>query len=199
MALKFFWRCETTTLDGTADFSSGDTTATANGAVSLDAAAGLVGTLGILCAANQHYRFDTASIANRLVGAMAGWIRLTSNPSGIASLFMVRGTSASDFYYIGTGGNWSTDTGEMRLVSSSTDTGGGSTTIVTSGAALSLNTAYFIVAKWDQANSLRRIEIYNSDGSLRSSAENTSAYVAPLDLTLSTGIRFGESSGTTGG
>ena len=32
MALRFFWRCESTTLDGTDDYSAGDTTATANGA-----------------------------------------------------------------------------------------------------------------------------------------------------------------------
>lgn len=199
MSLKFFWRCDSDPLDGTDDFSAGDTTPTAQGTPSLDAGAANIGSTGILfTAGNTHYRFDTASIANRQTGALAFWFRIPTAPGAIAVLAMMRGISASDYVFIAVNGTVGSGTGELRFSSRSTDTGGGAeVTITTSGANLTTNTWYFCVIQWDDGADSRRVAVYDASGALIDETIDAGAWVAPLDLTLSTGIRIGEAAGVS--
>lgn len=204
MALRFFWRCEGTTLSGTDDYSIGDTSATANGTpgASIDPAAALVGSNGILVTAgNNHFRFDNTAGASQIVdrsaGAVAFWFRIDTNPAALLPLFMVRGANANDYiaFYANTGFN--TSTGVCRLQYRSTDTGGATVNVIATGTGLAEDTTYFGIIAWDQPNSLAGIWIYDSGGSLLQSATSSAAIVAPLDLNLNTGLRIGESTGSS--
>ena len=46
-------------------------------------------------------------------------------------------------------------------------------------------TWYGVVVRWDQVNSLRRLEVYDSAGALIEAVENTSAFVAPISCARS--------------
>jgi hypothetical protein len=201
MALRFFWRCESTTLDGTDDYSASDTTATANGAVSLDAGASRVGTNGILVGGGgQHYRFDNTTIGNDLTteGSMAFSYRVTANPAGLADFGVIlRGAGSNDYFKTRIVNSYTGDAGTVRFVTRSSDTGGAEVSLNPSSGANALADAtwYGVVVRWDQVNSLRRLEVYDSAGALIEAVENTSAFVAPISFTSSTGIRIGEDSG----
>jgi hypothetical protein len=200
MALRFFWRCEGTTLDGTHDFTAGDSTATVQGTVSIDAAAANIGSNGILVGAgNSHYRFDNtdgaSQIVNRSEGAIAFWFRITTNPSGLAPILQARGINANDYIAFQLNNGFATDTGIARLQYRSTDTGNpGTVNVIATGTGMSLNTWYFGVIKWDAATGTA-IEVYNSSGTLIQSATSAGAFVAPLDFNLNTGLRIGEAAG----
>lgn len=198
MALTFFWRCESETLDSTHDFSAGDDTASAFGTIALDSAAARVGTNGILVSnTNTQYRFNPASIFDRLEGSAAFSFRLTANPSGISSMLFVRGASFNDYLMLAAVNDFSAGSGTVRFVLRSTDTGGEEITVLATGNGLSLNTWYGGVIRWDQANSLLRVEIYDNSGTLVASGERTEAFVAPLDFNENAGFRIGEAAGST--
>lgn len=198
MALTFFWRCEGETLDATHDFTAGDNSATVQNSVSISNTAAIVGSNGILIGAgNSHYRFDGASIVSglRAEGAYGFWFRLTSH-TGTPALTIIRGVSANDFYTVLTSGNWTAGTGNITFQRRSSDTGGAQVSITTDSGNLAINQTYFVVVRWDQPNSLSTVEIYNSSLTLIDSATNNSAFVQPLDLNTTAGIRIGEASGT---
>ena len=201
MALRFFWRCEGTTLDGTHDYSASDTTATANGSVSIDAAAARVGSNGILVAAGgQHYRFDNTTIGNDLTteGSMAFSFRVTANPAGLSDFGVkLRGAGSNDYFQTRIVNSYTGNAGQIRFVTKSSDTGGTEVSLTPSSAGNALEDAvwYGVVVRWDQVASLRRLEIYDVDGVLIEAVDNTSGFVAPISFTSTTGIRIGEDSG----
>jgi len=61
--------------------------------------------------------------------------------------------------------------------------GTGTSNLVTTGAAITNNNWFFILARWDQANNDRRVEVYNNSMTLVDSVEDTStAFTAPPAL-----------------
>src|SRR5688500_7419965 len=105
MALNFFWRCEGTTLDGTHDFSAGDTTATATNTPAISATAAKIGSNGALFdSGSDRYAFTPTSIISTTAGAVGFWLQFpTAFPaSGGAYVFYSQGTNSNDYIRIET-------------------------------------------------------------------------------------------------
>lgn len=196
MALKFFWRCEGTTLDGTHDYSIGDTTATANGTPTISATAARIGSNGVLIDASEWYEFDTPdTIVNRLTGSAAFWFQCpTAFPSsGQVIGFYSRGATFENSISVRMSG-----TDELNLRIDST-TGPVEQSLLTTAANIAVGNWYFVVVRWDQPNNDRCIEVYDTSGTLIQKVEDTStAYTAPTELNDSGGgLRYGNVSGST--
>jgi hypothetical protein len=204
MSLRLFWRCEGTTLDGTHDYSAlaGTITPAVQGTVSINSAAARIGSNGILIgAANSHFRFDNSAGAsqyvNRLAGAVGFFFRVTDDPSALTAIFNARGINASDFIALQINNALNSAAGIARLSIGSTDTGGATVHVIATGTGLAENTWYWGEIAWDQPNSERGVWIYDTTRTtLLQSATSNAAFVAPLDLNLSTGLRVGEVFGT---
>lgn len=165
MALTFFWRCETETLDGTHDYSAGDTTAAPTSLVELSASAARVGSLGINTPSSEdYYTFDSASIFSTSQGALGFWFNAQTWLDA-AHLVWFYGTSPNDNLRIETANT-------NEILGRINRNGIGTKLIVTTDADLSTGTWYFIIARWHTANNDFRIEIYNNDLSLRTSIED---------------------------
>ena len=195
MALTFFWRCEGTTLDATHDFSAGDTTAESAFTPSIGSAAGMVGTNGIVVDSfGDQYVFDTTSgLANRLVGSM-GLLFRYSSWAGSSVIFKVVGSSSAYQYGIMLAGS-----DEVRFYVG--DPEGSNVSVVTTAANLASGTIYGIIGRWDQANSLLRIEVYSDPlgtPTLIEGVTNSSGFTAPADLVAEGGMRLGDASGLAG-
>lgn len=181
MARTFYWRCEGTTLanNGTDDLWASDNTATAIGSPAIGSGAARVGSNGIVISeGSEGYWFDITGLCSRLLGNVGLWFRFSgSYPAG--TLFEISDDSNTAHHIrLST-----TGTDELRMSVRNPDVGP-PVTLDTTAANLAADTWYFIVAKWDQANSDRRIEVYNSDMSLRHAVENTStAYDPPTTVT----------------
>lgn len=169
MALTFFWRAEnSTTLDGTHDYSAGDTTATANNAIEFSSAQAAVGTYSIL--ANQgveYYWFDSASIFSVSQGSAGFWFRITSFTAGATLMDFYDASEVGSSIYVETTG---TDELRMRI----SRVGQGVTDIATTTANIAVDTWYFCVIRWHESNQDGRIEVYNSSMALLDSNENLS-------------------------
>lgn len=199
MAIRFFWRGESDTLDATHDYSAGDTTGSSNSGCVCDSTISVVpgNTNSVyVAAASDHFRFDNTGISSDLasVGSAAFAIKITGNPGGAPECGLkLRGSSTTaanvTTTLLNTG--FASNIGQIRFRHA------GTTLIPSSGgSALSLNTLYGVVYRWDQPNSLRRLEIYNSSGSLIEAVENTDAFTAPTwGVQADGGIRVGEDSG----
>ena len=71
--------------------------------------------------------------------------------------------------------------------------GGANVTLATTAADLQLNTQYFVVARWDEPNNDRRLEVYDSAGSLITAVEDlTTNYDQPSGINE---LRIGRTSG----
>lgn len=185
MALTFYWRCEGTTLDGTHDYSVGDTTATLVGGAAINSTAGLFGTNGLECPTNGDYaEFSISShdLLRPAEGSIALGFRIVTWLAG-CTLFRTQGTAANDHIRIEMSG-----TDEIAVFCRNSGTG--TTTITSTDWNLSTSTTYFIIVRWHDTNNVFRAECYNSDGSARGTpVEFTSAFSTPVDLTV---IRWGE-------
>lgn len=170
--ITWFWRAESTTLDGTHDYTAGvDTTGTTSGA-SIDASAALVGSNGVLVNASlDDIQFDgETAIHNRLAGSMAFWFRVQTWLAGVSLVYVrdsASGNNRIDVTLQGTSGS-----GDIRLTTRNTSA---TSTLdaFTSGANLAVDTTYFAVVQWDDANNDRRIAVYDSSGTLISENEDT--------------------------
>lgn len=192
MALTFFWRCETETLSGTHDYTAGsDTTATANGSITLDASAARAGSLGILSnASSEQYRFDAeTTVWSRLNGTVAMWVQWST-------------AASAPFAQVGDDSGF-TENITLHLVGSGDlrmridEDGAGQSNIQTSGGLLAANTFYFVTCSWDQPNNSRRIAVYDTSGALVDSATDTStAFTAPVALVGGDRFRIGELAGS---
>lgn len=194
MTIKLFWRCESTTFDGTHDYSAGDSTPTALGSPSISAAAGKVGTNGISCVASvgSHYALDAASIVGP-VGSAGYWYKaVTANPATANIIGLDITGTGNDILAV-----YSNGTDEVQFRNGLD----GSTThnITTSGANLAPDTWYGIIIRWDFSNpasASKKLEVYNSAGTLLSGmpAEITATDLSTSVPSAYTTIRCGRHS-----
>lgn len=193
MAVTFFWRCETETLDATHDFSAGDTTAAANATPSISATAALVGSNGALFdSVGDQYRFLPTSLISPTVGSAALLFHFpTALAANIHGFFFSRGiASSNDNLRIEI-----TATDELALVIRNATAG--SVSLPTTGVNLQTATTYGVVIRWDQPNNKRRIEVYDATGTLIQAVEDlVTAFTAPAALDET--VRFGDFGGMLG-
>lgn len=193
MALTFFWRCEGTTLDATHDLSAGDSSATAQGAVSISSSSPLVGSNSIVVGgAGQHYRFNSGGMLDPANGSMSGVFEITTFGNN-ATLVAIFGADANNFIQVNMVG---TDELALRI---GTATGPVSAAITTTDANLVTGQRYAYVARWHDATNYRRLEVYDTDGVLLDAVEDTATnWVAPTELNGSDRGRLGEATGNAG-
>lgn len=178
MSLTFFSRCEGATLDGTHDYSAGDTTWTLNSAAEFSATGQHIGTNGLYTPSGDDYGIlDATSIVSRLAGTVAFWLRFDTYGGGTVVFDAVGTNAGADYIRLST--NWSNGF-ECRHRSSV----GNNQAISTSSISVTGATRYFVQLHWSAALDSLKLEIYNSSGTLIESVENTSAGLgaAPADI-----------------
>lgn len=194
MAIKLFWRCESTTLDGTHDYSSADNTPTASGSPTIDATAGMVGTNGINSpgSALTSYDLDAASIVGS-IGSVGYWLKfVTAVPTaGSSAGFQLQGVSGTDILAV------YTDASLELAFRHQQDGGTAVNTPKTASANLSADTQYGVIIRWDFSNVAsvsKKIEVYDSSGTLIDSAEVTATDYTTTAPTAQTTLRLGRHS-----
>ncbi len=193
MAVTFFWRCESEALDATHDYSAGDTTATANGAVGISATGAKVGSNGIVTTnAADYYLLDSASIVTIDQGCFGFWIQWKTAMPGIG---LVTGMSildsATGFQAIQVQVA-TVPEDELRLQIKS---GANISYLPTSAAGLSINNWYFVKCAWHLSQDKRLIAVYDSTLTLVEPAtEDTSTDLSTFIPTSVDTIRIGNPS-----
>lgn len=177
MALTLFSRCEGATLDGTHDYSAGDTTWSLNSAAAFNTSGVKVGTNGLNCASSDDYaELSSSSIVDRTAGTLAFWFRIGTwaDTTWIANL---QGTAYNDRINIEL-------YGADELVFRHVANGDHNVILVTTAANLTTGNWYFVQAHWSSSAGDIRLEVYDSSGSLIQAVENLSAGVgvAPADI-----------------
>jgi hypothetical protein len=187
-----FWRCEGTTLSGTDDKSTGDTTAAATGGAVISAAAERIGTNGLLlaaAAATCDFRFDPiAIVVQTSEGAYGCWAYMAGNDID-ANIIVYRDAGANDAIRL------QIDVG--NFVTFQYETGGALSEWIINWHALARDTWYFLIARWDVVGSRQRIEIYDTNGVLIALLQDTDALTACAISDSATGLRFGLSATIT--
>lgn len=190
MSITFFWRCEGTTLSGTDDLPGADTSATAQGSPAINATAALVGSNGIqIDDVFEYYTLNSEdAILNAAAGAVGFWFRAQSFTDD-SDLFQFRFNSGSGQDWVGVSMETTTNN---HLKFQLRTTGVGITTL-DSTHIISVDTTYFVIVKWDNAVSDRRIEIYNSSGTLLQADEDlATGWVTPSEAyPVTDGMQFG--------
>lgn len=200
MALRFFWGLEanSNTL-GSNDYTVGSDSVASDGAgaPTFSGTAAKVGSYGLLSSAgngNKYFSTSSGTVpANRLVGSVGFWARWPSAfpTNGLAVGFRFISATAARRIEM----QWLTGN-QVKLRIGSTS--GGNADLDTSSLSLSTNAWYFFVFRWDQPNSKRAIEVYDSSLSLVGSVSDTSTgFTAPEDLVGANGLVFGNSSSST--
>ena len=168
MALTFFSRCESDTLDGTHDYSAGDTTWTLSSLVEFSTSGVKIGTNGLYTPGGDDYGVLAAtSILAPAAGTVAFWLRFDTYGAG-SVLIEMAGTGGSDYIRLGT--NYANGF-EFRHRSSV----GNNQAISTSSITLTGSTWYFVQMHWSAALDSLHLSIHDSSGSLIEDVENTSA------------------------
>lgn len=186
--VTWFWRAEGTTLSGTDDKSAGDTTATANGGVSISATAAKVGSNGILTTdANDYYEFASASISITSQGAAGGWIQFKTALPGSSNNHPLR---LADSGASTNGLNIGTNTGNDARFRMSR-TGSSDIDLSATNCNFALDTWYFIIVRWHIANDDRKVECYNSSGTLIDSNEDLTTDLSANEPSAHDVIRWG--------
>jgi hypothetical protein len=188
MTILFYWRCESDTLDGTDDESAGDTTAATTNDATYNTSAGLVSGNGILAnavGADARKTFNSASLINPGEGAAGMWLRyVDAQPAAGSSCFVARDSANDNAVRINSG-----DAGEMRLQTESATV---TTNFQSSGANIAPDEKFFVLIRWDQPGSRRRIEIYDDTGTLVSvTQDHSTAFDLPGSISSTTGLRLG--------
>lgn len=203
MSATFFWRCEGTTLDGTDDFSLGDTTASLINSGSISATAVRVGTNGLLAPAtfaggaafnlaNSGIFNGTLTAPSDLVTSFAfsfKWVTSIYGTAGSVIGFKFQGTAANDHLQV------QSTTGGTDLTLRSRNATNGSADLTTAGGVLVADAWYGCVCRVDYANDKRSIEIYNASGTLVDSASDTSTDLSanvPADIKTTAGLVLGQ-------
>ena len=174
MALKFFWRCEGTTLDGTDDYyGAGDNTATVTGAgfTVPSATAAKIGSNGILAPAsitgNAAFTatnlWPSAGTPSGSAGSFAFWFKTVSawtTTDAVVRGLRCIGSTNNDAVRIQTEAS-----ANNRISLALQTTGGGGTyeLPVTSGT-FAADTWYYVVGRWDYANDKAAINVYTDAG-----------------------------------
>lgn len=208
MALKFFWRCESATLvnNGTDDFwaTGGDNTATAGGTnsglLSYSATAKRIGTNGLQIPDGSCWaKFDYANLISPTEGAVAFSFYITtwSQFDAGVPLWKFNGDTADsgdDYLTVWIQGA-SAGSGNAYFRTKSTD-GNNPAAISTTSAGINTGTWYAVIARWKHATNQRRVEVYNSSGTLLGSAGyDGSTTWDDMVLTGTPYVAFGEASG----
>lgn len=200
MALKFYYRFENSgTLDGTHDYSAGDTTATNNGSPTFDGTTFKIGAYaGSYPSASAQHRFDPASIlasggpAGASAGAVGFWFYTTSGRSTDRDLFFfVRGSASSnDCIAVRCGGS-----NTLKLHIRNATNGAAE---LAHGSAISDNAWYFVVVAWDSVTNSRRISLYDAAGAEVGSTvtDTTTNFTNNLPANLTSRFQFGDNTGS---
>lgn len=184
MALRFYWRCESTNLDtGAGDYSGGDTTAQSIGTMpAYNTTAVKVGTNGMYCVASSQSGagFSLADIINGVVAdgstaeasivfSAGWWVNFQS-----AGAIGLVATANHGLRLLGDSNNHieveCASTTALRLSIRST---GQSDKFATLTTALSANTWYGIVVRVDAVNNKFAIELYDASATLIEAVEVT--------------------------
>ena len=203
-ATTFYWRAEGTTLSCTGspcsgdDYTAGtDTSAAATGSPAINATAALVGSNGIqINGPTEFYSLNSEdAMFNAAAGAIGFYIRIQTF-GDTATIIWMRTNSG--------------DTGDRIAVLLSTVTNNhirfrirasGVGTFDLDGPAMSTDTTYFVICKWDQSVNDRRIEVYDTGGShiAGSPVEDlTTGWTNPGEsYPITDGLSFGEVGGTS--
>lgn len=172
MALTLFARCEGETLDGTHDYSAGDTTWAASGGATITSAAARIGSNGMrFVTASDMYTLDAASIVSVNQGAIAFSFRVASWVNGTI-IFDVIGTAANDTLKVEL-------TAGDELLFRHRGSGQLNTTIATTNASLTTGTWYGVVVRWNPTTDARKIEVYNASNTLIEEVESTAEAISP--------------------
>jgi hypothetical protein len=174
MALTFYWRCESGTLDGTHDYSAGDTTATNNNTPTYTTSARLVGSTGngLDITTDARAMFDAASIWTASQGAVGFWVQTTDFSLDSSRKCFALTEASSGFpvrIYLTGAGSGSTD-----VTAYTNDARTGQATIATSGVAMATGSKYFVTFQWNTSTNSRRVAVYNSSLTLINANEDTS-------------------------
>lgn len=177
MALTLYARCEGATLDGTHDYSAGDTTWTLLSAAAFNTSGAKIGTNGLNCPSGDDYAaLDAASIVVPAAGCFAFWFRPVTWSDG-TWLLNLQGTAGGDRINIEFG---STDELYFRHVAA------GDHNILIGPTAANLTTGnwYFVQCKWSSAQDDMQLKVWDASGTLLDTLENLSAgiSVAPADI-----------------
>ncbi len=196
MALTFYHRFESQNLDGTHDFSAGDTTGAHNNSPTYDAVAAKVGTAGLLIdGVSERTTFAAASIMSPTAGSLAVWLQFpTAIPtSDSATPFYIQGTNANDYIRISSHSGGGASNRNFRL--GIRNNGGATSNVDLDDNEMAPGNWYFIVCTWDSVTPTRSISAYDSGGTLLDTVSSGSAFTAPADLI---NMHFGDVTGTTG-
>lgn len=194
MAITFFWRCEGTTLSSTDDLPGTDTSATATGTPAINATAALVGSNGIeISTAAEYYSLDSEdAVLNAAAGAIGFYLRIQTFATDGNVLWLKMNSASNDFVRVIFN---NTTNNHLRFTIKNN---GVASVHLDSAYAVSTATTYFVVVKWDNSASDRRIEIYDSGGSLLDATEDLSTgWTSPAEsYPVTDGMQFGENVGT---
>lgn len=207
MALKFYWRCESTDLDtGSGDYSAGDTTAQAVGTMpAYNSTAVKVGTNGMYCVASsqrgagfsllaageiiKNVKADGASAESSIVFSAGWWVNFKT------SVGLSPGGNFGGLRLVGDGSNHieveGASTTTLRLSIRATSQSDKFAALTT---ALSADTWYGIVVRVDAAANKFAIELYNASATLIEAVENTSETLGaqmPWFTSASAGLQLG--------
>jgi hypothetical protein len=156
MAILLFARCEGSTLDGTHDYSPGDTSWTLNNA-SFTTTAPKVGSnsLAITASGGQaSLSISSQDLIQGDEGALGFWFRVATWQAG-GDLITANNTGNETIRVYMTG----TDELEYRYRT----VAGDNVAITTTAANIAVDTFYFVVARWHFANDDMALEVYNTD------------------------------------
>lgn len=196
MSLTFFWRCEDVNLDGTHDFSAGDTSATATNTPAINTTAVRYGTNGAFFdSGSDRYSFTPTSIISNTAGAAGLWFQFpTAFPaSGGAYIFYAQGTNFNDYIRVETLTGLGASNRGLRL--SIRNNGGAAATLDLTDNELAPGNWYFLAFAWDSVAPSRRITVYDTSMSVLEDRTSTAAFTAPVDIT---NWVFGDITGSTG-
>ena len=181
MALTFLWTCQSTTFDGTDDYSAGDSTPTAVSSPVLSAAKSHPpGGRSIKSDPDGYYEFDSASIYIETDGACAFNFNIPDwNTAEV--LKFVNSAAANDHLIVSLSGTGVADGGiSVNL----RQAGIAQITVATGDIGLSIDTLYSIILRYSSTNEDLRVEVYDDNEVLIGSAENLATGSGPWPGTI---------------
>lgn len=206
MSATLIWRCEGTTLDGTDDYTLGDSTASLINSGVIEAAAARVGTNGLTAPAS-FAGGATFNLANNGIfpGTLASpadlvcsfafsmkWATAVAATSGASVGLKFQGTVANDYIQVLTTNPGSNLTLGLRNATN------GLLSLTTSGGTITADAWFGVVCRLNFATDSRKIEIYDASGVLVDSAVDTATDLAsyvPADIKATAGLILGQHPG----
>ena len=195
MALTFFWRFENSlTLDGTHDFTAGDSVATVNDTATFNNTQSRSGYAGYYDGANDYHIFDAASIAVAAEGSVAFWVRMETWTTGTCLLRIGATATGNNQIFVRMDGAG----GSGNLLFRLSQQGGSQCNLTTNSGNMGANAWYFVVLKWKSATTSASIDIYDTTGASVSSASTTTTYTSGCVPSTIDTIKLGDDGAGTG-